>query len=119
MRIRSSLVIAIVVASALMAACGTDNVASELEGRWDGPGRATISLNADGTAEGNDGCNEVAAAWTSTGDVAGTFMVTESSDVGCVGVVGWGEASAYVVTGDRLLIEDKDGEDLTELTRTS
>lgn len=102
----------------LVAGCGTDDTAGQLEGRWDGPGGATLSINSDGTAKGNDGCNELAAAWKATNDTAGTFSVTESSDAGCpTGVAGWEEATSFVLSEDTLIIEGSDGEDLTTLTR--
>jgi hypothetical protein len=119
MSINRASVVAALVASSVLTACGSGGATSELEGRWDGPGRATISLKEDGTAEGNDGCNDVAAAWKSTSDTTGAFTITESSDMGCEGVIGWGEAAAYVVSDDKLTIEDSDGEDLTELVRAN
>jgi heat shock protein HslJ len=117
MSINRASVVAALVASSVLTACGSDDASSELEGRWDGPGRATISLKEDGTAQGNDGCNDVAAAWKATSDTAGDFTITESSEMACPGVTGWGEAAAYFVSDDTLTIEDSEGEDLTELVR--
>lgn len=102
--------------SSLLAGCGADGATSEFQGRWVGPGRTAIEVKAHGTAEGNDGCNDVAAEWKATNGSSGMFRVIETSDKGCVGVVGWGEAAAYVLSGDKLIIESIDGTDLTELT---
>lgn len=110
-------VVAALLGPMLMTACGADDPASELIGTWDGPGRATISLDSDGTGEGNDGCNDVGVQWEPAGDTTGTFSVTETGDMGCEGVEGWEEATTYVLSGDTLIIESGDGEDLTELTQ--
>jgi hypothetical protein len=102
----------------LLSACGADGAASKLSGRWNGSGDATITLKADGTARGNDGCNDVGVAWTSKDDRSGSFLVTETNDTGCpTGVTGWEDAATYFISADKLTIENSEGEDLAELTR--
>lgn len=116
MKPRHALVAALF-ATSWLAACGADDATSELAGRWNGPGNATINLKSDGTAEGNDGCNDMAAAWKPIDDRTGSFMVTESGDMGCPGVIGWDDAASYFISAGKLTFETSDGEDLTYLTR--
>lgn len=71
----------------------------------------------DGTAEGNDGCNEVIAEWSATSDAAGAFVVTGSTEMACSGIPGWSDARAYALVDDDLVIESKDGTPLTTLER--
>jgi heat shock protein HslJ len=110
--------------SVVLAACGSgasapsDAVAdSELTGRWAGPGRAALDVAPDGSASGNDGCNEVGVATIPSDESSGRFSVDESSEVFCGDVAGWQDADAYEVVGGALVVRDGDGDELTRLTR--
>jgi hypothetical protein len=111
---RRAPVVVALLSALLLSACGADDAASKLSGRWNGSSDATITLKADGTARGDD----VGVAWTSKDDRSGSFLVTETNDTGCpTGVTGWEDAATYFISADKLTIENSEGEDLTELTR--
>lgn len=101
----------------VLTACGTSDAASTPVGRWDGPGRAKLVVAADGTAGGNDGCNEIGARWGASDGSHGTFELSGSTDMACAGVEGWETATTWVVADGSLIIEGEDGRDLTTLTR--
>lgn len=96
------------------AACGSDDESPGLAGRWDGPDDVELTLKADGTATGSDGCNSFGATWAATSDTEGTIKVGRTTLKACE-AAGWTDPAQLAIVDDELVVKDSSGKTLSTL----
>ncbi|MGW9630062.1 META domain-containing protein [Agromyces sp. NPDC055520] len=104
---------------------GADAAAAALfVGTWGieatGTGEPFITIAADGTASGNDGCNGFSGTtWTLDGDTI-TFAGGATTLMACEGVDPWlGRMSTAVIDGDTMIFFDTSWNEIGTLQRTA
>jgi heat shock protein HslJ len=89
-------------------------------GQWvesDAPDAAYLTLAADGTVSGSDGCNRLVGGWTVADDGAVEFGALASTLMACEGVETWlGGASTGRIQGGVMTIQDATGEVIGQLS---
>lgn len=89
-------------------------------GQWvesDAEGAPFVSLAADGSFSGNDGCNNIFGTWQLADDGAVEFSGIGSTMMYCDGVDTWlTTAATGRIQGGVMTVEDADGEVLGQLT---
>jgi heat shock protein HslJ len=89
-------------------------------GRWGDvdDGGAHVTLLADGTARGHDGCNGIGGKWSVAHHSSVVFTDMMMSLVACPGGDHWlSSMSSAVVVGDLLYVLDADGDEIGILPR--
>jgi heat shock protein HslJ len=89
-------------------------------GKWvesDAEGAPFLSISADGTYSGNDGCNNFTGAWTTSDDGATEFGPAAITLMACEGVDQWlSRATLGRVVGAVMTLQAEDGTVLGQLT---
>lgn len=133
-RIRSAAAVSAVAATMLLSACASGGPASTpastivmlpggLVGTWTLDGSDSLqqpymSLAADGTFSGNDGCNTLSGTWTYADDevILGDFASTE---IACEGIDSWLQQAATArVQADVMTVQSADGTAIGRLEGT-
>lgn len=83
------------------------------------PGEPSIAINADGSANGRDGCNSFGGEWT-IDDGTLVFGDSFSTQVGCDDVDQWlAQRATATVDGDTITVFDESGAEIGTLPRTA
>ncbi|GAA1769180.1 META domain-containing protein [Agromyces humatus] len=82
------------------------------------PREPSITIRADGSAGGMDGCNEFGGEWTIDGDTL-VFGDGFSTQVGCDGIDWLAGRATATVSGDTITFFDESGSEIGTLPRTS
>ena len=109
----------IAAALAMMTLTGCAASGSTFTGTWgeDAAGEPSLTIEADGTFSGTDGCNALKGEGTVTGDTF-TFGPFASTLKACEGVTPWlNLASTAKVDGDTLTVYRTDGEEIGSLDK--
>ena len=89
-------------------------------GQWvesDARDAAFLTLSADGTLSGSDGCNNLIGSWEATGDSSVAFGPIGSTLKFCEGVEVWlGGAATATIQSGVMTIQDAEGEVLGQLS---
>lgn len=112
---------ALALAAALMLASlvGCSASGSDFVGAWgkSTPGQPSLTIKADGTFSGNDGCNDMKGKGTISGDTF-TFGPFASTLKACEGVRPWlNLANTAKVDGDTLTVYKTNGDKIGTLTK--
>lgn len=102
----------------VLAGCAAEP-APDFVGTWGSaePGQPELTLEADGSVHGNDGCNSLSGSWEQQGDTAVVGQLA-STLMMCVEVDDWlGEADTLMVEGERLRVYDSEGAEIGSLPR--
>jgi len=92
-------------------------------GTWGEPsttGKPSLTLAEDGTATGNDGCNQLSGTWKPGEDGSVTFSPFAATQMFCEGVDTWlSMAASATVDGDQLVVLDASGKQIGTLDKSS
>lgn len=114
----------VIMAAAALAGCGSSSESApppapvDVQGTWEAaaPEGARLTLEVDGSLNGNDGCNSFFGTWSAERSAAGTqltFGGVGKTEMYCEGVDGWlGQLHTATVEDDggRMYIMDVDGQ---------
>ncbi|MGO2665471.1 META domain-containing protein [Mycetocola reblochoni] len=106
-------------AAALVVLAGCSSSGSSFSGTWgsDAKGEPSLTIEADGTFSGTDGCNPVEGTGTIS-DGTFTFGPFASIQVACEGVTPWLNLAATAqVEGSTLVVYRMDGEEIGSLDK--
>lgn len=96
------------------AACGSDEGSPGMAGQWTGPAGVELTLDTDGEASGNDGCNAFGGSWKATNDTEATFELGRSTLVACEDA-GWTDPAKLTLARGNLIVKDSSGATLSTL----
>ncbi|NQX10011.1 META domain-containing protein [Microbacteriaceae bacterium VKM Ac-2855] len=87
-------------------------------GTWGGAPDAYLTLDADGTLNGNDGCNALGGRWTGDGSAV-EFTRISSTLMGCPDVETWlGMATSATISGNEMIVTGASGAEIGTLARS-
>ncbi|MBO9554809.1 META domain-containing protein [Cellulomonas sp.] len=97
--------------------------AGDAVGTWGEPnttGKPSLTLAEDGTATGNDGCNQLSGTWEAGDDGSVTFSPFAATQMFCEGVDTWlSMAASATVDGDQLVVLDASDKQIGTLAKSS
>lgn len=108
---------AVLAAAALTLTACSSGPASVSGTSWNGDNDASIVFNEDGTFTGNDGCNTGPGSWTEA-DKKVSFSDIATTNMYCGDIDMWLDLAATgEIKSGKLVVSDKNGEEIATLTQ--